>query len=166
MDSGLDLFVRPNGVNWVSQVIMLANKVSDWNFFDIPKRNEWDDGWSISLRVFFVTSVIELFVNSCFEGLTVVNNLLKRSAWARSTIYNFWSCCVVPRTTRTQKIWNVLADIWNVRAEFFKALIIAWALNFISIEERECWFGCSPVVRGWLDHSVWRISCIDDWSKS
>jgi len=60
----------------------------------------------------------------------------------------------------------VLADIRNIRAEFFKAFIKAWTLYFISIEKIESWFNGSPVVRGRLDHRVWRISCIDDWSKS
>jgi hypothetical protein len=42
----------------------------------------------------------------------------------------------------------MLADIWNVRAEFSKFLIKARALNFVSIEKLNGWFESSPVVSG------------------
>ena len=80
VDGGLNLFVRPLGVNWVCQVVVLANVVSNWDFLYVPERNGWDDVGAVSSFVLFVASVIILFVNSGLKSLTVMENFLKRSA--------------------------------------------------------------------------------------
>jgi hypothetical protein len=56
---------------------METNEVSDWNFVDVPKWNQWDDCVAVSGDVGFVAAVVELAIDACFEDLGIVNDLLE-----------------------------------------------------------------------------------------
>lgn len=144
---------------------MLADEICNWNFFDFPKRNQRDDGTSVTSCVSFVTSIIKLLENSCFKNLTVVKNFLKRCTWVWSSRNNFCSDWVIPLTSWAQKCWNFLANIRNVRAESFQTLIKTRTFDFISMEEMKLWCDCSPVIWCCLNHGIRWIGCINDWSK-
>ena len=56
---------------------METNEVSDWNFVDVPKWNQWDDSVAVSGDVGFVAAVVELAIDARFEDLGIVNDLLE-----------------------------------------------------------------------------------------
>jgi hypothetical protein len=64
-------------VNWDSQIIMITNKHSNWNLSDVSKRNIRWGVCSIYLLVIFNISVIKFLVDTTFNDLAIMNDLIK-----------------------------------------------------------------------------------------
>jgi len=119
----IDLIIWPFGVDWISQVIMFTNEVSNWNCINLMDRNYWNNCRAITSFIFRIGAIIELFPDTSLESLTIMENLFQWSSRIRSICINFCPSWIIPFGAGINECCNKSTDMWNKGAQSSKAFI-------------------------------------------
>ena len=90
-----ELFTDVVLVGWITKIIFLTNKHTDWYVLDLLKDDQWNNSTSVVCDIGFVGTIIKLFKHSSICDLTVVNNLLGGAAGTTSGIHDVGSFDVI-----------------------------------------------------------------------